>query len=192
MKWPQISGVPTCCPGMIHITCMWNRKAGWGIPVFQWTSLCCYSTDKANEAWPRLSRPPLFSTPLSRGRSFIHAMFFCHCHDPISFENCVSQIAERAAAGTRAFKRNCPLEFNYVCCWVLLQKVLCQEFLIMLCFLPTGLQVWATGFELVECRAGPGIKNADSFFNMETQHFQKRKRWRGVSRVISPHMLSIK
>lgn len=60
----------------------------------------------------------------------------------------VSQIAERAVAGTRAFKRNCPLEFNYACCWVLLKKVLCQEFLIMLCFLPTGLQVWAIGFEL--------------------------------------------
>lgn len=71
---------------------------------------------------------------LSRGRSFIHAMFSCHYHDPISFENCVSRIAERVVPGTRAFKRNCPLEFNNACCWVLLQKVLCQEFLIMLSF----------------------------------------------------------
>lgn len=113
------------------------------------------------------------SGSLSRGRSFIHAMFFCHYHDPISFENCVSQIAERAEAGTRAFKRNCPLEFNYACCWVLLQKVLCQEFLIMLRFLPTGLQVWAIGFGLVECRARQRIKTQTAYLIWKQSTSQK-------------------
>ncbi len=124
------------------------------------------------------------SCSLSRGQSFIHAMFFCHYHDPISFENCVSQIAERAGAGTRAFKRNCPLEFNYACCWVLLQKVLCQEFLIMLCILPTGLHVWAIGFGLVECGAGQRIKTQTASLIWKQSTSRKKTRWRGVSCVM--------
>lgn len=106
--------------------CGRNREMGWRSRIIQSKTLLLQHW-QTSEARPCMSRTPLFLTPLSlsRGQSFIHAMFFCHYHDPISFENRVSQIAERAGAGTRAFKRNCPLEFNCACCWVLLQKVLC-------------------------------------------------------------------
>lgn len=106
---------------------------------------------------------------LSRGQSFIHLMFFCIYHDPISFENCVSKVPERVTAGMRAFKRICPLEFNYAYCWVWLQKMLRQEFLLMLQFLPIRLQAWTMASEARDCQAQQ---------RTETKNFQ----WNGITR----------
>ena len=84
---------------------------------FHCTRLCCYSTDKAmKRASSDKPRHCSGSSPsLFREQFFIHGMFFCHYHDPISFENDIFQITVRACAGAGAFKRNCPLEFNFAC-----------------------------------------------------------------------------
>lgn len=95
-----------------------------------------------SQAQTRLNRPPLFLSPLALSPGA--DPFYMPCSPAITMTQfllkTVSQIAERIQACTRAFKRSCPLEFNYAWCWVLLQKVLCQEFLIMLHFLSMGLQ----------------------------------------------------
>lgn len=133
MKWLRIIGVPR------------NRKADRRIPVFQRTRLCCYSTDKAVKRSPfwaghHCSRLLLLSLqgPI---------LYTCHVLLPLPWPNFFWKLCfpncRKSRSGTRAFKRNCPLEFNYACCWVLLQKVLCQEFLIMLLFFAHRATSWS-------------------------------------------------
>lgn len=129
------------------LICLWNDPGsarrrlsdrGWCARTRMWRT-----PDKTLllQHWQRSEARP----PSERGRHCSWALllslrgpdpFYMPCSPAITMTQfllkTVSQIAERSRAGTRAFKRSCPLEFNYAWCWVLLQKVLCQEFLIML------------------------------------------------------------
>lgn len=105
---------------------------------------------------------------LSRGQSFIHLLFFCIYHDPISFENRVSKVPERVTAGMRAFKRICPLEFNYAYCWVWLQKMLRQEFLLMLQFFAHKATSLNYGFWGEGLSSSAANWNKDTFSKMES------------------------
>lgn len=162
-----------------------KRKVGWSGEHTTFPADCSLLVQhwQSSEARPGL-RPaivPDSSCSLSGGKSFIHAMFFCYYHDPISFENCVFQLAERGKASGGAFKRNCPLEFNYACCWVRLKNMLCQEFLLMLhflfffsFFLPMRLQAGAIGPEMVDCQVKQWIKTG-TLIHMETQRPAKKQ-----------------
>lgn len=65
MKWPRISGMPRRCLDDTHYL-MWGKQKGrlenTGFPVDKTLLLQHW---QSSEAQPRLSRPPLFSTPLA-------------------------------------------------------------------------------------------------------------------------------
>ena len=65
-EWPKISGVPTLCPEMIHFTWMCGKqKGGLKNTSFSADKMLLLQHWQSNEAQPRLSRPPLFLTPLA-------------------------------------------------------------------------------------------------------------------------------
>lgn len=136
--------MPTPCPPpsvdyyLTHYPTMKYRQ-GKGGSLFQLTRHCCFSTDIAVKRCPlwRGHHCSCFVLLSLLGPIFYIVHVLLPLHDPFSFQNCLFQIVERAQACTSAFKRNGPLEFKYECYKVLLQKLLCQEFLIMHFFLST-------------------------------------------------------
>lgn len=162
MKWPKMRGVH---PEVMHF----SQIRGTDGPAEENTFFSRHVTAKQRST-ARFEPDTIVSDSSwspSRVQSFINAMFFCHFHDPISFENCVSQIAERASAGSKAFKRNGPVVFNYACCLVLLQRLLCLECLITLQFLPTGQR---GGLNVVQAEN----LQTHSLYNVKTKELAKK------------------
>ena len=117
LKRPRISAHWLSWDDTQSLNVVETQKQAEEIPFIQRTRPCCYATDKA------LKRGHVWATIVLHSSFSLQGPILYTCHVllplswPIFFWKLFSKLQKEA--GTRAFKRTCPLEFNYVCCWVL-------------------------------------------------------------------------
>lgn len=117
--WPRISAHWLSWDDAQRLNVVETQEQAEEIPFIQRTRPCCYATDKALKR----GRATIVLS-LSRGQSFIHAMFFCHYHDPFSFENCFSKLQKEPRLVQELLKEPVPLSLTMRAAESLLLKVL--------------------------------------------------------------------